>query len=251
MGSGAGSGVTEHTPDQSEASHDTNRNIAVGLPDALGRPLLRTPRRMASSRATQAARQTERTGKDRMTQLPWRADPLVWGHGPRVFEVFLEPTCPFSVRAFGKLDDLLAQAGEDRITIKIRLQSQPWHMYSGLIVRCILAASTLAGGKEAAKSVMAAVAAHREEFEFERHCRGPNLDATPNDIIARIEGYSGVNVAEAFAIPELDREIKSHCKYARQNGIHVSPTFMIDGLVQADMRSGDAIADWASRLLRH
>src|ERR1700719_3508886 len=37
----------------------------------------------------------------------WRADPLVWGHGPRIFEVFLEPTCPFSVRAFGKLEDLL------------------------------------------------------------------------------------------------------------------------------------------------
>ena len=55
----------------------------------------------------------------------WHADPLVWGHGPRVFEVFLEPTCPFSVKAFGKLDDLLGQAGEDRITIKLRLQSQP------------------------------------------------------------------------------------------------------------------------------
>ena len=41
----------------------------------------------------------------------WRADPLVWGHGPRIFEVFLEPTCPFSVKAFGKLDDLLDQAG--------------------------------------------------------------------------------------------------------------------------------------------
>jgi protein-disulfide isomerase len=190
-------------------------------------------------------------GKDPMTQTAWRADPLVWGHGPRVLEIFLEPTCPFSAKAFGKLDDLLAQAGEDRITIKIRLQSQPWHMYSGVIVRCILAASTLADGKEAAKSVMAAVAAHREEFEFERHCRGPNLDATPNDIIARIEGYSGVNLAEAFATPDLDREIKSHCRYARQNGIHVSPTFMIDGLVQADMSSGDAIADWASRLLKH
>jgi hypothetical protein len=89
----------------------------------------------------------------------WRADPLVWGHGPRVFEVFLEPTCPFSVKAFGKLDDLLGQAGEDKITIKLRLQSQPWHMYSGVIVRCILAASTLESGKAAAKSVMAAVAA--------------------------------------------------------------------------------------------
>ena len=184
-----------------------------------------------------------------MNQIAWRADPLVWGHGPRVFEVFLEPTCPYSVKAFGKLDDLLAQAGADRITIKIRLQSQPWHMYSGVIVRCILGASTLAGGKTAAKAVMAAVAAHREEFEFERHCRGANLDATPNDIIARLERYSGVKLAEAFAIPDLDREIKWHCKYARQNGIHVSPTFMIDGLVQADISSGDEVSGWASRLL--
>src|SRR5580692_2250999 len=77
----------------------------------------------------------------------WRADPLVWGHGPRVFEVFLEPTCPFSVKAFDKLEDLLGQAGEDRITVKVRLQSQPWHMYSGVIVRCILAASTLEDGQ--------------------------------------------------------------------------------------------------------
>jgi protein-disulfide isomerase len=186
-----------------------------------------------------------------MKHSTWRADPLVWGHGPRVFEVFLEPTCPYSVRAFGKLDDLLAQSGEDRVTIKVRLQSQPWHMYSGVIVRCILAASTLESGKEAAKAVMTAVAAHREEFEFDRHCGGSNLDATPNEIIARIEGYSGVKLAEAFAVPYLDREIKSHCKYARQNGIHVSPTFMIDGLVQADMSSGDTVADWVSRLVKN
>jgi hypothetical protein len=77
------------------------------------------------------------------------------------------------------------------------------------------------------------------------------MDATPSDIIARIERYSGVKLAAAFAIPDLDREIKWHCKYARQNGIHVSPTFMIDGLVQPDIGSGDAVADWAARLLKH
>ncbi|MGE0419154.1 MAG: DsbA family protein [Acetobacteraceae bacterium] len=185
-----------------------------------------------------------------MTQGTWRADPLVWGHGPRAFEVFLEPTCPFSVRAFSKLDDLLEQAGTDRITVKIRLHSQPWHMYSGVIVRCILAASTLAGGKDAAKSVLAAVAAHREEFEFERHCRGSNMGVSPNGIIARIEAYSGLKLAAAFAIPDLDREIKWHTRYARQNGIHVSPTFMIDGLVQPDIGSGDAVSDWVARLLK-
>src|ERR1700755_3330113 len=189
---------------------------------------------------------------DYMSQTAkWNAEPLTWGRGPRLFEVFLEPTCPYSVRAFGKLDETLALAGEDRITIKIRLQSQPWHMYFGVIVRCILAASTLPGGKTAAKAVMAAVAAHREAFEFTRHCSGPNMDVTPGDIIARIEAYSGLQLAAAFAIPDLDREIKWHCKYARQNGIHVSPTFMIDGLVQADVSSGDAVSDWVSRLLKH
>jgi hypothetical protein len=180
----------------------------------------------------------------------WHADPLHWGHGPRVFEVFLEPTCPFSVRAFNKLDDLLAQTGEDKVTVKIRLQSQPWHMYSGVITRCVLAASTLQGGKQAAKAVLAAVGAHREEFEFPHHASGPNMDATPNDIIARIENYSGVKLRDAFAIPDLDREIKWHCKYARQNGIHVSPTFMIDGLVEPSISSGDPVADWAARLLQ-
>jgi protein-disulfide isomerase len=166
-----------------------------------------------------------------------------------VFEVFLEPTCPFSGRAFAKLDETLISAGEDRITIKIRLHSQPWHMYSGVIVRCVLAASTLPQGSEAAKAVLAAVFARREEFEFARHCSGPNMSATPSEIIARVEAYSGLTLADAFSIPDLDREIKSHAKYSRQNGIHSSPTFMIDGLVQPDMSSGDAVSAWVSKLL--
>lgn len=183
-----------------------------------------------------------------MTQATWRADPLTWGHGPHAFEVFLEPTCPFSIATFNKLDALLAQAGKDRITLSIRLQSQPWHMYSGVVVRCILAASTLPEGKDAAKRVMTAVAAHRDEFEFDNHCGGANLDATPQEIIARVESRSGVWVSEPFAVPDLDREIKWHCRYARQNGVHISPTFMLDGLVRLDMSSGDDVSAWAAKI---
>jgi hypothetical protein len=164
--------------------------------------------------------------------------------------MFLEPTCPFSCRALAKLDPLLAEAGEHRITVRLRLHSQPWHLFSGVVTRCVIAASTLPAGKEAARAVLSAVAAHREEFEFERHCRGPNMDATPNAIIARLESHTGLDLAAPFALPDLDREIKFHCRYARQNGIHVSPTFMLDGLVQPDMGSGDAVADWVSRLLQ-
>lgn len=182
------------------------------------------------------------------TETTLHADPLVWGHGPALFEVFLEPTCPFSVRALGKLDALLQQAGEDKLTVRIWLQSQPWHLYSGVIVRSILAASTLSGGKGAAKAVLAAVAEHREEFEFIKHAGGPNMDATPNDIIARLEGYSGVALAEAFAVPDLQNAIKLHAKYARQNGIHVSPTFMVNGLIDPKISSGDTVEEWISRI---
>lgn len=182
-----------------------------------------------------------------MTQ-PYHAAPLSWGHGPVAFEVFLEPTCPFSVRAFNKLDELLEKAGADRITVKIRLQSQPWHMFSGVIVRAILAASTLPEGKEAAKAVMRAVGDHREEFEFEKHAAGPNMDATPAQILARIEAYAGLKLAASFAMPELQAEVKFHAKYARQNGIHVSPTFMVGGLVEPGMSSGDSVEDWISKL---
>jgi len=116
-------------------------------------------------------------------------------------------------------------------------------------VRYILAASTLPNGRDAAHKVMQAVADHREEFEFADHCRGPNMDATPNDIIARLKAYSGVDASVPFDRADLQAVIKWQCKYARQNGIHVSPTFMVNGLVQADLGSGDDISVWAERIL--
>lgn len=183
-----------------------------------------------------------------MSDSQWQADPLVWGQGPRIVEMFLEPTCPFSAKAFAKLEPLLEKAGEDRVTVKIRLQSQPWHLFSGIVTRAILAASTGPGGREAARTVMKAVFARREEFEFEHHCSGPNLASTPRQLIARIEAHSGIAVAEPFLIPDLDREMKWHARYARQNGIHVSPTFMVDGLVQPQMSSGDPVENWIAAI---
>jgi protein-disulfide isomerase len=53
---------------------------------------------------------------------------------------------------------------------------------------------------------------------------------------------TATSAGAAFARPELQDEIKWHCKYARQNGIHVSPTFMVNGLVQPDLGSGDDVS---------
>lgn len=177
-----------------------------------------------------------------------KADPLAWGHGPRRFEIFMEPTCPFSARAFGKIDALLKAAGEDRITVELTLLSQPWHMFSGVVTRAILAASTMEGGRKTARKVLEAVFAHRDDFEFTDHCAGPNMDATPNDILAKIRDTSGVDVREAFTDPTLDKEVKRHTRYARQNGAHVTPTFMVDGIIDPSIGSGDPVESWVEKL---
>lgn len=51
-----------------------------------------------------------------------------------------------------------------------------------------------------------------------------------------------------FDTPDLEREIKRHAKYSRQNGIHSSPTFMLDGLIDPGMGSGDDVNEWCKRL---
>ncbi len=55
---------------------------------------------------------------------------------------------------------------------------------------------------------MAAVYARIAEFEFEHHATGPNRDATPNDLIRRIEGYTGLKLIDAFSVVALDKSIR-------------------------------------------
>jgi hypothetical protein len=123
--------------------------------------------------------------------------PLFLGAGPTSLEIFLEPTCPFSKRAFGKLDQLLAKAGADKLTITIRFVSQPWHLFSGIVTRSVLAASAV-GGRDAALKAMAGIFARREDFEFEDHHSGPNMHRTPAEIIADISKIVGTDLTESF-----------------------------------------------------
>ena len=174
--------------------------------------------------------------------------PIELGRGPTELEVFLEPTCPFSKLAFGKLKPLLDAVGEDALTVKIRFVSQPWHLFSGIVTRTILAATATPGGKEAGLAAMRGVYDHREEFEFEDHSSGPNMDRTPAEIIAQISDLAGVDLSEAFKLPSVGAALRWHTRYARQNGVHFSPTFVVNRIVNNAMSSSQTIEDWAKEL---
>jgi protein-disulfide isomerase len=172
---------------------------------------------------------------------------LSLGRGKAELEVFIEPTCPHCGRAFGKLEELLKAVGEDRLTIKVRFVSQPWHLFSSVTTRSVLAAS-LAGGKELAFKALAGIYADRPSFEAEEHCKGPTMDASPNQIVARISAIVGQDLTPAYQLKSVDRAVRWHAKYVRQNGVHVSPTFAVNGLVEPNMGSRQTIEEWQALL---
>ncbi len=176
------------------------------------------------------------------------ADPLIWGRGATRLEMFLEPTCPFSARAFGKIEGLLDRAG-DRMTVRIWLHSQPWHLLSPILCRAIVGASTLEGGRETARRLMATIFDHRAEFAFENHAAGPNRRRSPDDILARMSELGGLDATAAFERDGVESLVKHHAKYGRQNGIHASPTVMVNGLVREDIESDAGPDDWIARIL--
>ena len=169
---------------------------------------------------------------------------LVWGQGDTVLDVFLEPTCPHCGRAFGKLKDLMDAAGEDKLTLRIILHSQPWHIFSPVVSRAVLAAAATEGGKAAAWSVLEAVFNNREDFIAFEHCKGDNMAISPGAMLERIVALTGIDFMEAFETKALANDFKWHTKFARQNGIHGSPTFMVDGLVNDGMGSRDEVSKW-------
>ena len=175
---------------------------------------------------------------------------LTFGHGPTELEVFLEPTCPYSKRAFEKFPALVEAAGADRLTIVIRLNSQPWHLYSGLICRGILAASA-ARGADAGIAVMAGVYADRDDFEFDGHCSGANMDRTPAQILSALSALADADLTGPFCWKTVDKAFRWHVRYGRQMGIHSSPTFAINRMVEPQMSSGQTIDEWVALLKPH
>lgn len=174
--------------------------------------------------------------------------PIALGHGPAELEAFLEPTCPFSKRAFAKFPALLTAVGEDRLTIRIRFLSQPWHLFSAVVTRCVLAACATEGGKAAGLKAMEAIYANRESFVCENHCAGPNMNRSPADIVAHVSELSGIDIAEAFRLDSVGRMVRWHVRYCRQNGVHSSPSFAIDRIVEPGMSSGQTVEEWVELL---
>jgi hypothetical protein len=46
----------------------------------------------------------------------------------------------------------------------------------------------------------------------------------------------------------VDLALRWHTKYCRQNGVHVSPTFAVNRVINNAMSSGQSVEEWSKEL---
>ncbi|KAF4619141.1 hypothetical protein D9613_004933 [Agrocybe pediades] len=192
---------------------------------------------------------------------------IILGHpdAPHTLDIFLDYVCPYSAKIAFKLDKilkpLLLPAGpyEGKFKVIYRFQVQPWHAMSTLTNEAGLAALRVSPRNFWAFSL--ALFRRQEEF-FDI----PTQDLTPRQVRDKLAHVA----AEVLPTESIDAfkdlltfkssanggnavtdDLKYNVKFSRQNGIHVSPTVLWDGLVQNQVSSSWENEEWVDFLSKN
>jgi len=177
-------------------------------------------------------------------------------------DIFLNYVCPFSAKMANKIETivkpLLGPGGkyEGKVKVIVRLHAQPWH-----------ATSTITS--EAGLAVLRASPENFWPFSLQLFKQQgdyfdvPSQDLSPRQIREKLAQLAS-NLLSSKALAEVKAlltpkggrdlnggtgvtdDLKYNIKFSRQNGIHVSPTVMWDGLVANEVSSGWEQQDWVN-----
>ncbi|KAF3348702.1 hypothetical protein VdG2_03584 [Verticillium dahliae VDG2] len=162
---------------------------------------------------------------------------------PHTLEVYLDYVCPFSAKLYKTLFGPVAAAVRQnpawarRLQVVFRHQVQPWHP--------------------------AALFAAQKDY-FDVGVVGETRNATYRRLARLASATAGVDEDDVFrllAISDKPAEdgslntgnavtvdLKLAVKMARLTGVHVSPTVLLDGVVQGDVSSGWTLEQWTEWL---
>ncbi|KAF7305706.1 Disulfide bond formation protein D [Mycena chlorophos] len=185
---------------------------------------------------------------------------------PHTLDIFLDYVCPFSAKLARAINTVLVPAlgpgGKYHGKVKaiFRPQVQPWHASSTFVHEAGLAVARVS--PESFWPFSLALFEHQAEY-FDV----PTSTLTPIQIRAKLAALAGEvvpagaagNTAGAFAdllvlkgTPnggvDVTDDLKYTIKFSRQNGIHVSPTVLWDGLVANEISSSWGEKEWTEFL---
>ncbi|KAF7308042.1 Thioredoxin-like-fold domain-containing protein [Mycena kentingensis (nom. inval.)] len=189
---------------------------------------------------------------------------------PHTLDIFLDYVCPFSAKMARAIDAVLVPAlgpgGKYHGKVKaiFRPQVQPWHATSTFVHEAGLAVARTAPGAFWPFS-LALFARQGEYFDV------PSSTLTPLQIRANLAALAAEHIpaeasehlpaaaTDSFAAlltlkdtpnggNAITDDLKYTIKFSRQNGIHVSPTVLWDGLVANEISSSWGEKEWTSFL---
>mmetsp|Transcript_47378 Transcript_47378/g.120939 ORF Transcript_47378/g.120939 Transcript_47378/m.120939 type:complete len:208 (-) Transcript_47378:897-1520(-) len=191
--------------------------------------------------------------------------PIGWTMGPANADVklgmFLDYVCPFSAKQYKALREEVYPAYKDKsFSVTMYHQVQPWHPQGTICHEAGLAVGELSGHDAFFKFSDELFATAKDKF-FDVH----TFDMTRNDLISKVCEIAGTTgTADPEEVKKLlamlvvkdensvyaknpgsamTQPLKFHTKFARQNGIHVTPTTMINGLI-FDSSSSWGLSEW-------
>ncbi|PAV21030.1 hypothetical protein PNOK_0365700 [Pyrrhoderma noxium] len=151
---------------------------------------------------------------------------------PHTLDIFLDYVCPFSAKIAFTIDKvvkpLLSNGGkyDGKVKIIIRPQVQPWHVASTLTHESALAVIRVSPESFWPYSI--------ELFKNQSHF-----------FDLQIANLTVTQIREKL----IDLALSIYTiKFARQNGIHVSPTVLWDGLVVNEISSSWGAQEWSDFL---
>ncbi|OSD04554.1 hypothetical protein PYCCODRAFT_1433422 [Trametes coccinea BRFM310] len=181
---------------------------------------------------------------------------------PHTLDIFLDYVCPFSAKLALAIDDVLkplfAPEGKyaGKVKVIFRNQVQPWHGSSTFVHEAGLAVARVAP-EEFWKFSLALFANQREYYDI------PVSNLTPTQIREKLAELVADSIGEDKKAPFTDLltlkstpnggvdvtdDLKYTIKFSRQNGIHVSPTVLWDGLIANEISSSWGEREWTEFL---
>ncbi|KAG2099316.1 hypothetical protein BD769DRAFT_1511561 [Suillus cothurnatus] len=184
---------------------------------------------------------------------------------PHTLDIFLDYVCPFSAKLSYAIDSTLKPLVDvgglyyGKVKVIMRLQVQPWHATSTYTHEAGLAVVRAAPEKFWTFSL----ALFKQQAEF---FDGPSSNMTPLQIREKLASIA----AEVIAKRQLEMfkdllklkptpnggigvtdDLKYTIKFARQNGVHVSPTALWDGLIANQISSSWGEKEWSEFLAKN
>lgn len=182
-------------------------------------------------------------------------------------EIYIDPVCPFSKRLFLAFHAHilpLIKTGRyhGRVAAIVRLQVQPWHPSSTMTVESVLAVAALSRDvddvwdftkqlfikSDKFYDSFTVLESRADTYKRLKVLAQPFVKAPEFEKLLEIEPATDKDETGKNEGNKVTNLVKWSTKLGRQNGIHVTPTVLMNGIVDNEVSSSWLGKDWEAYL---